>query len=193
MLKGMILASYSSYNGQIGDVLNQWKQVGVFDYMLPFLMIFALIYGILTKINIFSSGRDKEPNKTINGIIALAVGLMALQFDFVSIFFAEIFPRMGVGIAILLVILILSGLFMDPGTKWVSISFYVVGLLIAGYALVGSAEAVGWLLPTNYEDMLFRGLPWIVIIGLILAVVLGGKAPGKPYHPLAYFEPNAKP
>ena len=31
----------------IGDVLNRWADLGVFAYVLPFLMIFALVYGIL--------------------------------------------------------------------------------------------------------------------------------------------------
>ena len=167
-------------------MLNQWKQIGVFDYMLPFLLIFALIYGILTKIKLFTE-KDNEPNKIINAIIALSVALMALQFDFVSIFFSEIFPRMGVGLSILLVFLILAGLFMDPGVKWVSISFFVVSVVIAGYAFFGSTKALGWDFSSGFSNILPELIPYIVIIGLIVAVVMGGKKTGPKYEPLGWF------
>ena len=38
-------------------------------------------------------------------MIALAVAFMSLQFDVVSMFFSELFPRFGVGLSIILVIL----------------------------------------------------------------------------------------
>jgi len=31
----------------IADVLNQWQDIGVFDYVLPFLLVFTIIFGIL--------------------------------------------------------------------------------------------------------------------------------------------------
>ena len=60
------------------------------------MLIFALVFGILIKTQIF------KDNKAVNGIIALAVAFMALQFDFVPTFFAQIFPRLGIGLAIIL-------------------------------------------------------------------------------------------
>ncbi|MFQ5531223.1 MAG: hypothetical protein ACE5ES_01265, partial [Candidatus Nanoarchaeia archaeon] len=93
--------------GTIGDLLSVWQQQGFFSYLLPFLLIFALVFGILEQAKLF------KENKAINGIIALVVGLMALQLDFVPIFFSEIFPRLGVGLSFILVLLILAGMFVD--------------------------------------------------------------------------------
>jgi len=115
MLKGLIvLASYGGfYGGEIGNILAQWEQMGVFSYMLPFLLIFALIFGILSKLNLFGSAS----NKSINAIIALASSLMALQFGVVTVFFQEIFPKLGVALSVVLVVLILVGLFGNPKDK----------------------------------------------------------------------------
>src|SRR3989344_2867821 len=99
------LASGSFFGGGFGEILAKWQEIGVFSYILPLLLIFALIFGILTKMSLLGD------NKAVNAIIALAVGLMSLQFDFVPRFFSEIFPRLGIGLAILLVLLILTGLF----------------------------------------------------------------------------------
>lgn len=109
MIEGFLtMASYGlGSGGTIGNLLFQWEQAGVFSYVLPFLLIFALLFAILEKTNLFGG------NKAVNVILSLAVGLMALQFNFVSYFFAEIFPRMGVLLSIIVVAMVLLGLFFD--------------------------------------------------------------------------------
>jgi hypothetical protein len=188
MINGLIsLASYGFYGGGIGDMLSKWEQMGFFSYLLPFLLIFTLVYTILTKVKIF------EDNRTVNGIIALVVGFMALQFDFVSIFFAEIFPRMGVGLAVLLVLIIFVGLFFDPRTKWVSISFFVVAVIIAGYILIQTSRSLGLGFGASFQHLLPEIVPALIILAFLIAVVASGKTKSdKPYQPLGWFDPNAK-
>ena len=55
----------------IGDLFAQWESAGIFEYALPFLLIFAIIYAILSFVNIF------KDNKAVNAIISLTVALMA--------------------------------------------------------------------------------------------------------------------
>ena len=87
MLNGVVIlqSAVSFPSGALGDFLSKWEQAGFFSYLLPFLLIFALVFGILTRVKIF------KDNKVVNGIIALAVALMALQFNFVPQFFSQIF------------------------------------------------------------------------------------------------------
>ena len=100
----------------VTDILNQWNQIGVFSYVIPFLLIFAVIFAILQKTKILTGEHE---NKGLLAIISIAVSLLALQFDMVSIFFAVIFPRFGIGLSIFLVLLILLGFFYD-GTGFVA-------------------------------------------------------------------------
>ena len=110
---GMFLASFGGfYGGTFGNLLAQWEQLGVFSYVLPFLLIFALIFGILQRVDVFKG------NKGINAIIALSVSLMSLQFNLVPIFQAEIFPKLGVGLSVILAVIILKGLFLEPKYTW---------------------------------------------------------------------------
>lgn len=82
MLEGLTFLAYASYSGgTIGNLIASWEQAGVFAYLLPFLLMFAIIFGILSKMQIFGD------NKAISAIIALVVGFMALQFNIVSTFF----------------------------------------------------------------------------------------------------------
>ena len=170
----MLLASYTGFNqGAIGGVLDNWEQAGVFSYMLPFLLIFSLIFGILTQLNLF-----KEKNKVVNAIISLVVALMALQFEFVSVFFAEIFPRLGIGLVVLLVFMVLLGLFA-PNRTWVTYTFFAAAAIVLIVVLANTAVAVDWfssgfLAGMNWQNL----LPWIILIILIAVVV--GSAVKKP-------------
>ena len=56
----------------ITNILNTWADIGVFAYLLPFLMIFALVFGILTKSKLLGE------NKAVHATLALTVGLLAL-------------------------------------------------------------------------------------------------------------------
>ena len=120
-----------AYGTNIADVLNQWADMGVFAYVIPFLLIFAVVFAILHKTKLFGG-----ENRSINAVIAGAIGLLALQFDFVSSFYAEIFPRFGVGLAIFLVLIIALGFFVGDERgkmQWIG---WVVGIGVVVWALV---------------------------------------------------------
>ncbi len=180
MFKEMIVLATSGNfgTGIIGDLLNKWEQVGFFDYLLPFMLVFALVFGILVKTKIF------KDNKMVNGIIALAVALMSLQFGFVSQFFAEIFPRVGIGLIIILGLLITVGLFMDPESRIINYILLGVGVLVFYFVLVQSAGATGWTsgdwLSENWGNILAGVLVVIFVIAMINSQ---SPKPPLPTHP----------
>lgn len=164
-----------SGGGTFGNLLAQWQAAGVFSFMLPFLLLFALTYGILMRVGIFTTrvAGESNPNKTINAIIALATSLMALQFDFVSIFFAELFPRFGVGLAVILVVLVLAGLFIPYNKKGFNWGLIVFVLLVTVGVLYQSFEGFGAIGGGYFWNFLSQYFGVIVIIALIVAIVSG--------------------
>lgn len=158
------LQSYGYFEGgAIGNILSQWEAMGFFSYVLPFLLIFALVFGILIQLRLF---RD---NKTINAIIALAVGLMSLQFSFVPRFFSEIFPRLGIGLVVILIIIILTGLFANPEDKWQMYLMWAVGAIVVVIILVQTAGVTGW-----YSFFPWLGYNWPMALGVIAFIVIIG-------------------
>lgn len=159
------------YGGDIGNLLAYWEQLGVFSYLLPFLLIFAVVFGILMKIKVLGE------NRALNGVIALVVGLLALQFELVPIFFSEIFPRVGVAISIILVLLILVGLFLDPNNKVINYGLLGVGGIIFVLVLINTAGYLGWYSAywwyANWPSILLG----VVVIVIFFAVIIsaGGK------------------
>jgi len=156
----------------ITEVLNIWNEIGVFSYVIPFLLIFAVVFAILDKTKMLS-GKDNE-NRGIIAIIAVAIGLLSLQFDFVSEFFAVVFPRFGVGLALFLVIIIFLGFFYPESGKdgwsgkvaWVG---WTVGIGVFIWALSSwdqwSSQAAfgGWFVDNVWA---------LIILGILVAIII---------------------
>jgi len=167
------LASYGSFGGgALGDLFAQWEAAGIFAYALPFLLIFALVFGLLMKLNIFARGDDS--NKGVNVIIALSVAFMSLQFDMVSMFFSEIFPRFGVALSIILVILILGGLFMPTNVEnnWFMVALAVVVFIIIGTVIYNSLGVFGWGIGGPGLSYFWSKYGSIIIFAIIIIAII---------------------
>jgi len=155
----------------ITDILNVWNDIGVFAYAIPFLLIFAVVFAILDKTKMFSSeGKD---NKWIISLISVSIALLSLQFDFVSEFFAIIFPRFGVGLALFLVVLIFLGFFYpEKGGEWsgtVAWIGWVVGIGVFIWALSSWDEWSGY---SGFGGWFTDNVWALIILGIIIAVIV---------------------
>ncbi|RMD67361.1 hypothetical protein D6817_01830 [Candidatus Pacearchaeota archaeon] len=161
----------------IDDILIQWEQIGVFDFILPFLFAFIVIYGILEWTGIFNA------SKGVNIIISLVLGLLAIRAPFYAEFLKDLSPRLGVGIAILLAIIILIGLFTPKGSKdvlgWILLAVGVVIFIVIGAQLYNRfyGGGVGGFFSS---DLIGYIILIALLIGIIVAVsVSGGDKNGK--------------
>ncbi|MGC9309436.1 MAG: hypothetical protein ACP5D2_01950 [Candidatus Nanoarchaeia archaeon] len=160
-----------AWQSNIGDVLQDWADMGIFDFVLPAILIFAVIYAILEKTNLLGE------NKGVSVMIAAASGLLALQLGFVQEFFTELFPRFGMAIAVLVVAVILIGFFHEGEEKgqmkWIG---YVLGIGVVIWALTswdiwGASDiGIGWWLRDNFWNLIIAA----GLIGLIVWMVKSG-------------------
>ena len=67
----MVLFQSTSFN--FGDIVSQFQQMGVYEYFLPFLLIFAIIFAILEKTKIL--GKDKT---NVNVLVSIIIGLLLI-------------------------------------------------------------------------------------------------------------------
>jgi len=184
MLEGLISVAWAGVytGGSFGDLLYQWEQMGMFAYILPFLLIFAVVYGVLDRTKIFS-GKDKEGKDigaaSVNAIIAIVVGLMALQFQMVSVFFAEIFPRLGVGLSVILAVLILVGMFLPKKPFSLYVMFILSGI-IAIIVIARSFDWVGWSSNISWWNQNSGAIIGVIFILIVLGIAFAPKSEVKP-------------
>ncbi len=164
----------------IGEILGDLQDIGFFFYVVPFLIIFAIIFAILEK-----SGWLGD-NKAVKTIVSAGVGLLAIQFGIVQEFFNIIFPRMGVGLAIILVALIFIGFFVKSDKtkelKWIG---YVLAAVIIIWALMSWGSFGGYGSYSFWDILEENGIGLLAIaafIGAFIAIT-GGDRPARPATP----------
>ena len=169
------------------SVLMQWQNIGIFDIILPMLLIFTLIYAILLKSKILGTV------KGINAIVSLVIAFLAISNPDISSLFMPIFANLGLGIIIMLAALLLVGLVTGDkqihGAMWLSwigiiaIFLWILSRVFYGYSFFYS----GWI-----SDNMVWIVP-VILIGIVIAVVLSEK-PEAGHRSLAerFFEPWPK-
>ncbi len=146
---------------QLDQMMQMWQQFGVFKFFVPFILIFAVVFAILNKSKVLGARGG------IDTIVALAISLLAIQQEYMTRFLAIIFPNLGMGVAVLLSLLILVGLFYSEGSRAWNIIFAVAGFII--FIVVVTQTQ------TNFT---FSGALWwhqwggLIIMGLILAGII---------------------
>lgn len=157
--------------GSLADILFQWDRIGVFDFILPMLLVFAVVYGILASTKFFGA------NKGVHIIIALAISLMSLRYQyFLSSFLTELFPRLGIGLAIVLAILILVGMFIDEeDTRYWGYGLAALGAVIGIVIVLQSFDRLGYVFGGYLgEDLIGYIILGLLLVGVIIAVAVSG-------------------
>lgn len=158
MMTSMFMPFFSLY-----DLYSQWETSGVFDFLLPALLIFAVIFGILTSTGVLGA------NRGVNFVIAATSALMAMRLQIVSDFFGLLLPGLGIGVAVLVTVLILSGLFLQKANwrQWMPTFFWggvVIGLII----VISVLNSFAWF-GSVWWQVNWVSVVWIVVIVAILA------------------------
>ena len=140
------------------------------DYVLPFILVFTLIFAILQKTQLL--GEDK---KQINSMIGLVVGLILISFPFARDIVVQLMPFLAVSAVILLVFMLLYGFIV--GKKDGDVLHK--GVKIALGIILGLALVTALLFITGYwdpiYDLMFGGDESSQIwINILLVIVIAG-------------------
>jgi len=151
--------------GGFYQIIEQWQQFGVFTVLLPLILVFAIVFAILEKINILN-------NRGVHLVIALAVGFFTISNPYISAFFMPLFANLAIGIAILLVLIILIGLAIKPSDKSFPYIFGIVGgiLFIVILARTGMFKL---LFGENVNIWLSQNSAWIVLFIFLVLIAVG--------------------
>lgn len=159
------------------NVFYNLEATGFYDVILPFLLVFAIAYGVLSKIEMFK----KQPG--INAVIALILGLLIVtQFEIVARLNLFL-PKIAFLIVIILMFLFLIGMVgykAEKGLKGVGYFIFVLVALVGIYW--GLSPSLGLyyyeLVPYWIQDTLWEWLIPLVLIIVIIYMIF--REPGKP-------------
>ena len=114
------------------QVLVAWDNYGVFEYLLPFLVVFTITYALLQKVQLFG-----QAGKKINVVLALSFGLLFLQNVYLRTLFQRFIPNVSFILIACLMFLLLLGIFGGSHSAWrgfalfLALIFSIISIIIA--------------------------------------------------------------
>lgn len=169
-------------------IVMEWSSIGMFDVILPMLLIFTIVYATLQRTKLL--GQKKE----IDAVVGLVISFFVMGNLEVSRFFLPLFSNAALGIAVLVVFLLLTGLIAGrPGKGWGTIT------------LIGGISVFLWVMSRAADyfsgyGIIFSSMWWyqnswwvipLILVGVIIAVVVAPEksAEEKAAEAAAHFKP----
>lgn len=133
------------------NVLIFFEEIGMYDVVLPFLLIFTIVYALLDKTRVLGVERigDKEfPKRNINSMVAFVVGFIVVASTQLVAIISQIIANTVMLLLLIFLFMLLAGTMQrDDGQGfqldgWYKNAFMVI--LFVGIILI-FLNAFGWI------------------------------------------------
>ncbi len=166
----------------LGGAVEFLQDLGFFDVVLPFLLVFTIVFGILEKTKVFGTEKvgDKEyPKKNINAMVSFVIAFFVLAAKEIVTSIQESLPMVALSLLAIVSFLMLVGSFassekefnfMDSFSGWKQPIAIVFVLAVVGIFF----QSFGWLEPiwdyiTGIGNEVFI---IIVFVGMVFGVII---------------------
>ena len=148
------------------------------EIILPFLLVFVLIFAILDRTKILG-----EEKRQINALVSLALALIFVTFSNAVGVVTKLVPFLAVLAVIILVFLILYG-FIAGNSKEFSIPdgikiaggiIILIAMIIAVAVITGAGDWIKAQFSGSSSNIVISTIVFLVVIGGAIAVVLSVK------------------
>ena len=130
----------------LNTIFTQWESMGVFNIVLPLLLIFTLAFAILNKVKILGG------KKNIDVIVAFIIALLTVRNQYIIGLVNRFLPNISLFLVVILMFLLMLGIFAGEHTGWKG------GML--GIATLVSVLFVIWALSADYIGERFSVPDW---------------------------------
>ncbi|QQG39143.1 MAG: hypothetical protein HYS32_01655 [Candidatus Woesearchaeota archaeon] len=136
-----------------------WQSSGLFTVVLPFLLVFTLVFAVLQKVKIL--GEDKR----VNVIIAIIVGLLILQSNFAVAAINNFLPNIALVLVVAIMFIVVLGLlFVGDDDKWKGV--------VGGWSTVIAVIGIFWALTFDSFNEIWNLPPWLFLSDSAKATLL---------------------
>jgi len=148
------------------------------DYILPFLLVFVLVFAVLEKTKLFG-----DEKKQLNAIFAFVVGLIVIGVLYPKQVIGNMILFLTVSLVVVFVFLLLYGFVAGDKDEFKLGKGMKIALgIIVGIAVVLAViwatgineDLIGLLFRQGWSDAFWTNLAFIVIFVLVVAWVLKG-------------------
>ena len=171
----------------LANALTFFRDFGVFDVILPFLLVFTVVYAILQKTELL--GKNKS---NLDAMVAFVIGLLVVAATKVVGIINEALPQVMVLVVVSLSFLLMLGIFARPdktffdsiGNRFMTglmVIFSIIVVLIF-LGVIENSKGESWLeygwdfMINNWNGAILGSIVlFLILIGAIFYVVGGDK------------------
>src|SRR3989338_7636256 len=129
-------------NVDFNSVIDSFADIGGFDVVLPFILVFAVVFAILRKISLFGE------NKNVDAIVSLILAAFLISSTEIVNILTGFLPRVSMIVLVLLMLILVVGIFFVIG-----VFVLVIWLIVREPGQGGQGKSIG----NRFEDLV-KGL-----------------------------------
>lgn len=168
--------------GVFQDGLMQLEEMGFLDVIVPFILIFTIVFAVLQKTKILGVDKDGDPRKNFNSVIALVMALAVIiphvmgtypyGADVVVIINSALPNVSAVLVAILMMLLIIGVFGGEVNIAGSSLAGWAVIFSIAATVVIFGAAADWFQLPQWLYFLEDSDTQSLIVVVLVFAMII---------------------
>jgi len=169
--------------GVFQDGLLRLSDMGVLDVIVPFILVFTIVFAVLQKTKVLGVGDDgKTPRKNFNAVIGLVMALGVIiphvtgtypyGADVVTIINNALPNVSAVLIAIVMMLLIIGVFGGEVNFAGTSVAGWAVMFAIAATVIIFGSAANWWNLPQWLDFLRDSDTQSLIIVVLVFAIIM---------------------
>ena len=175
----------------LSRAIDFFREFGLFDIILPFLLVFTLVFAILEKTKIFGTEEDgKTPRKNLNAMVGFVIGLLVVATARVVSIINKALPNIVLLLVIAVSFLILLGVFVKSGEldfsqKHKKLYLFLLLLIFSGVVLIFLAamdlesgqsvlDYIIEFILTQWSGAVFGSIVILIVVILAIWFIVGG-------------------
>ena len=180
-----------SEESSLRGVIQFLEEVGVYDVVLPFLLVFTIMFAILEKTRILGTETVEGvqyTKKNLNSMMAFVSAFLVIASTrLVAIINATVANAVLILIMITLFLLLMGSMykegeevFIGGGLRWGLTGAIGIALLLIVFNAIGWLDDIGGWFARNYTAPWFQSIILVLFIVIIMTfIVQDRKAPSK--------------
>ena len=180
----------------LGNVLEFFERLGVFDVVLPFLLVFTMMFAVLERTKVLGLEKDGRSRKNLNAMTAFVISFLVLASSRLVEAITSISSNVVLLVMLGVFFLLTMGAFMKEGevgkeglpTGWLRTFFLtlmIIGIIVIFLnAIKTEAGETWWDVSVDYvrdywDGTVFASLALIVFIIIFVALLTRDSSKGE--------------
>lgn len=142
------------------DMIKQLEQMGFYEVILPFMLVFTIMFALLQKIKLF--GAD---TKNINIVVAAVIAFFFVRVPTIIATVQQFLPKVSMIVLVLLMFLLILGVLgSGESTGWTGWPFFI--------GMIGAVLGIIWAVATSVPGLSTSWPRWLVLSSQDKAILL---------------------